>query len=309
MAFFISTPPVAGAIGDIDTTAKNLVLTTAVDNEGGGWIYLKGVASTVATDFVTYDELGITARLVRGAIGDVAVAYAATVANTWGWYKRLGSALGNTATTVVDNANVFASATTGRVDDGGYIGDQIVGAVFRSTTTANVATIQLTNPRIGFSQTGTVFSKVVPFVETVGVTTLTGTVPLPAGSHLLEISFMSTVLWGGTSASLIIGDTFDNDGWMTALDLKATDLLVGEQYSILGAGTGAALPATLGGKTPAYITTAARKGSVQTGNAATYYGVADAVIGVITQNTPSTTGRSFMVVTYSVPEVIAQVAT
>ena len=78
--------------------------------------------------------------------------------------------------------------------------------------------------------------------------------------------------------------------------------------SILNSGTAAAAASSWIGKLGVYLVAATgRKGSVQTGNSGTYYGVADAVIAVITQGTPSTTGRYFMMVTYSIPDVIAAV--
>lgn len=142
---------IQGDTTSIHTEAKNTLLQTAFDPSGNEYIYLKGVASTVATDFVTYDELGVTTRLVAGAVGPIAVAMAATVASTWGWYQKGGSASGNAVSTVADNSRVFASATAGRAGDSPVAGDQIGGAIFRSTATANVATVQLDNPRIGMS--------------------------------------------------------------------------------------------------------------------------------------------------------------
>jgi len=181
--------------------------------------------------------------------------------------------------------------------------------VAADTSTAQTFTNKtLTSPVItGGSGAGMVVSKIVPFVEQAG-STLTGTVPLPAGSHLLEIQFVCTVLANGTSASLIIGDSFDADGWLTAADLKATDLLVGEVFSIINSGvtdtdSSSWVMATQG----AYLTNVGRKGSVQATNSGTYYGTADKVEAVITQGTPGTLGRYFMIVYYSVPTVIAAV--
>lgn len=156
------------------------------------------------------------------------------------------------------------------------------------------------NPNFTGDPKGVVVTKVVPFVEQAG-TTLTGTVPLPAGSHLLNIQIVVTVLFGGTSASLDVGDDDDPDGWFATVNLKATDLLVGEVLDISnaenwGATQGAYLDATTG-----------RKGSVAASNSGIYYGAANNVIGVVTMGTPSTTGRAFMIVSYSVPEIIAAV--
>lgn len=67
--------------------------------------------------------------------------------------------------------------------------------------------------------------------------TYTGTVSLPAGAVLVDIIINGVVLWAaGTSASMEIGDATDPDGYFTAVDLKATDLLAGESVSFALAG-------------------------------------------------------------------------
>jgi hypothetical protein len=150
---------------------------------------------------------------------------------------------------------------------------------------------------------GVMMTKIVPFVEDATHTTHTGTVPIPAGATVNDIKVVNTVLWGATSAALDVGDDNDADGYFAAVNCKATDLAVGEVLSITnsenwGAKQGAYLNATTG-----------RKGGVQTGNSGVYYGVANNIIGVMTVGTPAvTTGRSFMIVSYSVGEVIAAVA-
>jgi len=134
-------------------------------------------------------------------------------------------------------------------------------------------------------------------------TTYTATVEIPAGAVVQDICFTSTVLWGGTSASLGVGDDDDADGWFTTVDLKATDLLVGEV--ICAADDGA-----WGGVDGAYLTTAGRRGRTTAGvDSGWYYGAASEVIFVITAGTPSTTGRSFGWVTYVVPTFTASTDT
>lgn len=147
----------ASTVVSVDASAKNPVLTRTFDEAGNEFIYLKGVASTVATDFVTYDELGVTARLGLSASGPLAVAMAATVANTWGWYQIGGLAQANTGT-IADNSQLYATSTAGRADDLANVGEQnrLVGVTARSTATANVATVQLDNPRVGVMPRGLV---------------------------------------------------------------------------------------------------------------------------------------------------------
>jgi hypothetical protein len=72
----------------------------------------------------------------------------------------------------------------------------------------------------------------------------TASVTLPAGAHLLDILVEGVTLWdSGTSATGIVGDAADDDGYFTAVNCKATDLLAGESISF----------ALAGGKAGAYI--------------------------------------------------------
>lgn len=76
-----------------------------------------------------------------------------------------------------------------------------------------------------------VVSSSVTFTETTGAGTYTGAITVPAGADILDIIVQSTALWtASSSATLIVGDT-DDDGWYTGVNLKATDLLVGEDLS------------------------------------------------------------------------------
>lgn len=82
------------------------------------------------------------------------------------------------------------------------------------------------------------------FTESDGAGIYTGSADLPAGATLLDIVVNGVALWAATtSATLKIGDTTDDDGYYTAVNLKATDLLAGESLSF----------AFAGGKAGAYI--------------------------------------------------------
>lgn len=159
------------------------------------------------------------------------------------------------------------------------------------------------NPSFTGDPKGVPVTKIVPFVENATNTLHTGTVPIPAGATLVNIQVVNTVLWGATSASLDVGDDDDPDGYFATVDCKATDLAVGEVLDISnaenwGATQGAYLVAATG-----------RKGGVAAGNSGPYYGVANNVIGVMTVGTPAVAvGRTFMIVTYTVGETIAAVA-
>ena len=95
-------------------------------NGEGEFIYLKGVASTVAGSWVTYNEDDYsTALLAADAIGQVAVAMAATVASTYGWYQIKGKAVAKAAAGFADNGNVYGTATAGTADDAVVAGDRV----------------------------------------------------------------------------------------------------------------------------------------------------------------------------------------
>lgn len=127
-----------GAPGEVHTTAKNKVGTVRKSQEGFEYIYLSGAASLTDGEFVTYIPGTFAAvRLVAGAKGSVAIATAAIAAAEYGWFMIVGedSAVKSNST-IVSNAHVFATATTGVVDDAVVKNDQIKGA---RTTTAGVA--------------------------------------------------------------------------------------------------------------------------------------------------------------------------
>jgi hypothetical protein len=92
-----------------------------------------------------------------------------------------------------------------------------------------------------------VVCKELTFVEE-GAGTYTGEVALPAGAILIDIIVAAVALWdAATSASLEVGNSGDPDGYFTAVDLKATDLLANESISLSskdGGVGGADAPAT-----------------------------------------------------------------
>ncbi len=141
-------------IGSVDTAAAVPVgtIVTAYDPSygAGEFIYLKGVASTAVGSWVTYNmDDGSTTLLAANAIGPVAVAMAATVANTWGWYQIQGKAIGKALTGFVDNANVSATATAGSIDDAVVAGDRVKrakGASAVDTPSAGLAEFEIDRP-------------------------------------------------------------------------------------------------------------------------------------------------------------------
>ncbi len=123
------------------------------------------------------------------------------------------------------------------------------------------------------------------FTETAGAGTYTASVALPAGATLLDIIVNGVALWNNAgAATMIVGDGTDPDGYYTAVNLKATDLLAGESLSF----------ALAGGKAGAYI--------ANSQVSPRYAAAARSIIGVITTaSTGGSTGRTRMTVIYAAP--------
>lgn len=146
-----------GRPGDVDTVARNPVGTVVagVDSTGNfaEFIYLKGVASTIAGSVVTYDNAGTTTLIVADASGPVAVALGVTVASTFGWYAITGTHLvdvvANSAAASTTSKNPGRETTDGKVGDGRVAGDEINNFFQRvATTTAALALCQFNRPYV-----------------------------------------------------------------------------------------------------------------------------------------------------------------
>ena len=116
----------------------------------GEFIYLKGLAATAVGSWVTYNQDdNSTTLLAANAIGPVAVAMSACVANEYGWYQIYGKAIGKALAGYVDNALVYATATAGSVDDAVVAGDRVklaLGASAVGTPSAGLAEFEIQYP-------------------------------------------------------------------------------------------------------------------------------------------------------------------
>lgn len=151
MALLTGTP--VGYHGDtsvVDTSAKVPLGTRAYDKNGNEYIYLLGVASTLQGSWVTFDEAWATALLAANAKGPVAVAMAATVASTYGWYLRDGSGSALLAASCADNASLGRETADGYAGDGRAAGDEIIGAISRGSTSgaAALTAVQIMRPLV-----------------------------------------------------------------------------------------------------------------------------------------------------------------
>lgn len=153
-----------------------------------------------------------------------------------------------------------------------------------------------------FSDTpGAIITKMVEFAETATGLTHTGTVPIPAGAILLGIDVIPQVLWGGGAAAMDVGDTASGNGYFSAINLKATDALVGEVFDTN-------VSELWGGKQGAYLVAATGRRGPTSSNFGKKYVAGSNIVGVITVTTPAvTTGRTTMVVRYCIPGAIAPV--
>jgi len=130
----------------VDTEARHALGTVGFDKDGNAYTYLKGVVSTVAGSVVSFDEAGATLLLAANAVGRVAVAMAAIVANSYGWYQISGKNTITASDGVAADLPCFIDGTPGRIDDAVVTGDLVVGKFTRSADTANVCTTELNYP-------------------------------------------------------------------------------------------------------------------------------------------------------------------
>lgn len=116
----------------------------------GEFIYLKGLALTVAGETVIFDTYaGTTKRGVANDRGPCAVAMSANVANQWGWYQIHGAAVVKVAAAFAAGAIANWTATAGTIDDAKVATDAIDGFVSKTaidTPSVGFAMCQLAYP-------------------------------------------------------------------------------------------------------------------------------------------------------------------
>jgi hypothetical protein len=143
----IATNLLDGDTADLGTVQLHPLGTKAGDSNGNEYIYLKGIVSTEAGSWVSFDENHETTLLVANAKGRVAVAMAAIVADNYGWYQIYGeNIIAKALAGFVDNGVPYATATAGSVDDAVVAGDLVVGAMGRSAVSGGVITVELNYP-------------------------------------------------------------------------------------------------------------------------------------------------------------------
>lgn len=139
---------------------RNQLGARCQDSNGNEYIYLAGVAATAAGDWVRYVP-GVfnTVRLVANTAvtGLVAVAMAATIAGSWGWYQIFGLTPAFTAIATDAGADgkilSMGAGADGRVTTGATTTKNIFGAVAVGASAANVGTASIAYPFIFGSAT------------------------------------------------------------------------------------------------------------------------------------------------------------
>ncbi len=126
-----------GAIDSIQGTAVGTVARFRSETLGEGeFVYLAGAANTVAGSVCSYEIVydasvaTSTTALWAGAVNTplpLAIAAAATIAGTWGWYQLSGSAAVNCSGTVADGDNLYWQAA-GVVSSTAISGKQMANA-------------------------------------------------------------------------------------------------------------------------------------------------------------------------------------
>lgn len=116
--FSVDPRPAAGLPTEVHTTQMNqlgAVREFSVDGVVMTYIYLSGLTSTAAGEWVAYDPgTYATTRLATTSRGQCAISTAAVDAATkWGWYGIIGSFASFNLSATLSNVPLYASGTAG----------------------------------------------------------------------------------------------------------------------------------------------------------------------------------------------------
>ena len=166
--YCIDSKPASGIPGEVHTSKQNdlgAVRVFSVNGANGvtsqtpmSYIYLQGVASTVAQSVVVFQPGVFTTALVAtGVKGNVAIASAAIVASSYGWYLYIGQDLGIARSAIASNVPLYAGGVSGSVDDVAVKGDQVIGMYARNAAAGggDSVILQIDRAVIGFSNEST----------------------------------------------------------------------------------------------------------------------------------------------------------
>lgn len=208
-----------------------------------------------------------------------------------------GPAVGHAAPIYVDSDdNILKMIPAGS----GTTEVQVIDAsTTQSITGAKTFTSPVLNAATG---TGQVITKSCLLTEASAATSYTATFAIPAGAVLHNIRVIAQALWNGTSATLKVGDTADDDGYFIGVNVKATDLLVNEVLSVEDGDL-------WGGKNGAYLVAATGQRGPTATNFGQYYAAGSNITAIVTPGAADgTLGRTLVEVEYSIPTSVTQVA-
>jgi hypothetical protein len=140
-----------GLVTDVDTVQRNQLGMHQWDDLGNEFIYLAGVASLVAGDWVHYNTTTtfVAVRLVTTATlaAPVAVAVSAVLAANWGWFQIYGVvSQANIATVAVNKLALYTSTTAGRATTVAGAATAIFNAAQSDASVANLGPAMLAHP-------------------------------------------------------------------------------------------------------------------------------------------------------------------
>jgi hypothetical protein len=149
MAYSIDPSPTAGVTGEAHATQLNPLGVVRQFSDGNSYIYLKGVASTAADDWVVFDENYQTTRTVAASSGPAAIAKAAVIASTYGWYLYIGSGTAYVLSAAVSAATLYVNAQAGAVATAVVGNKGILNATTATAAASNNATVRINRPWVG----------------------------------------------------------------------------------------------------------------------------------------------------------------
>jgi hypothetical protein len=154
MAYCVDVSPAAGVTGEVHATKQNELGIVRQFSDGFSYIYLQGIGSTVAGDWVAFDpSTFVTSRLATTSRGSVAVATAAVVASTYGWFGYIGSFSANCLSACASNLPIYPSGTAASATSVLTKNAQIQNAVARgapvTTTGGGAQAVSINRPWVG----------------------------------------------------------------------------------------------------------------------------------------------------------------
>ena len=149
MAFSVDANPAAGLTGEVHATKLNPLGVVRMFSDGNQYIYLRGCASVAANDWVCFDADYLCTRMIATSSGPAAIATAATIADTYGWFLYIGSGTAYVLSAAVSAATLYANAGPGSAATAIVKNKAILNATTRTASASNAATVQINRPWVG----------------------------------------------------------------------------------------------------------------------------------------------------------------